>query len=406
MKGIHSTTNFGVAVRRLEAEGADREAMKAVIENAAVAEDSDIAALALVLARSGRVRRSRKGTCDVISTGGPSSLSTLLCPLFLVAFGFTVPRVTVPGRPAGALDALGSMPNYKVRFARDQFDNVVAKAGFCQALASEDLAPLDGALFSLRKEVGAVGVTPLVIASLLAKKLAVGVETVLLEVRVGDYGNFGHSMTEAEQRAVRFCRVAQLLKIRASCILTRARQPYQPHIGRGEALVAVNQILFGKPSRWLRDHANLCFRIAREAVGVEVARPNRKVLRRIFEAHLAAQGTSAREFQGTIEAILSQRKHTICARATGYVVPDLDALRNIIVAAQQSAAPGVGEFPDPLGVQLLYRPSWPVRLGEAIAEVRHQGSALHNGTEADLRICFATSRQAIPGSVEVANVRA
>lgn len=67
----------------------------------------EVASLAVKMANSGALLpASPSATADVASTGGPSSLSTLICPLFLNLKGFTIPKLSVPGRPAGGIDVL------------------------------------------------------------------------------------------------------------------------------------------------------------------------------------------------------------------------------------------------------------------------------------------------------------
>ena len=154
-------------------------------------DDAGIAALARSLAASGETLESNTDrTADVASTGGPSSLSTLLCPLFLRAFGWIVPKLGVPGRPAGGLDVLSRIPGYRVDLSAAEVACVLRDCGYAHFVAGERIAPLDARLFTLRQQTGAQTIPALVIASLLSKKIAVGVRTVGLDVRVAMHGNF------------------------------------------------------------------------------------------------------------------------------------------------------------------------------------------------------------------------
>jgi len=73
--------------------------------------DADLASLATLLAQSGRIRSSpvHSETADIASTGGPSSLATLLSPLYLRSFGYCVPKLGVAGRPAGGIDVMAQL---------------------------------------------------------------------------------------------------------------------------------------------------------------------------------------------------------------------------------------------------------------------------------------------------------
>lgn len=315
-----------------------------------------------------------RGSCDVASTGGPSSLSTLLCPLVLRVLGFIVPKIGVPGRPAGAVDVLSLIPGYRISYSNKDFASLVAKEKYGHALAGDDLAPLDAQLFSLRKKHNAVAVGPLVIASLLAKKIAAGIEKVVLDVRVWPYGNFGRNHLEAKELASRFCRVASFVEIDASCVLTDAARPYQPYIGRGESLLALDEFFYGNPSPWLQEHAELCRRIAAVAVNHESsgATASRDSMCAVFESNLEAQGSSCELFRSRVAEIASEASTILACEQDGFVVPDLQAIRRTIVEIQTSTDT-LNQYSDPLGVRLLVTPDTFASRGTPIALVRHGG---------------------------------
>lgn len=245
---------------KLSARSSDQELITVIsaVRNGEI-DDAGIAELALAMAASGKtVRASCPNTADVPSTGGPTSLSTLLCPLFLRALGWTVPKLGVPGRPAGGLDVLSQIPGYRTALSVPDVTRIIENCGYVHFAAGELVAPLDSRLFKLRQQINAQSVPALVIASLLAKKVAVGVSTVGLDVRVASHGNFGSNMPSARENSRRFCRVAELLGINATCILTDGSRPYQPYIGRGESLLALFRLFSGDSDPWLRRHANQC----------------------------------------------------------------------------------------------------------------------------------------------------
>src|SRR5690348_1284014 len=97
---------FEETIRALESNASVAN-MQAVVDavTAGCVTDADLASLSSTLARSGEQKRfpSNVHTADIASTGGPSSLSTLLGPLYLRALGFHVPKLGVPGRPAGGI---------------------------------------------------------------------------------------------------------------------------------------------------------------------------------------------------------------------------------------------------------------------------------------------------------------
>lgn len=337
-----------------------------------VSDPEVIASLAVELANSGTRLLSPGTTADVASTGGPSSLSTLLCPLFLVCLGFTVPKLGVQGRPAGGIDVMAQIPGFNINPTPGNLLGILHDSRFAHFLADATYAPLDQDLFRFRQESGMQSVPSLVIASILSKKLAVGVRNAGLEIRVFSDGNFGASIKEAQENAELFNLVAKRLTIRSTCFLTDCSIPYQPYIGRGESLVALHELLYGAPSEWLLEHARQCWRFAAAMTDTPEA-PDRvhAVLpeaRRVFENHLVSQGSSPSAFFAQVSDVQNQPRTPIKSPKEGFPSYELEKIRRWIVDAQR--ADGQSRFPDPIGVRLLKRPGEPAACGEPIFEVR------------------------------------
>lgn len=360
---------------QLRADGS-AEAVAAFVEHVAMQDlaDDEVAETARVLADSGpSLKLSGAMTGDVASTGGPSSLSTLLGPLYLRSLGFTVPTLAVPGRPAGGIDVLATIPGYETALGASEAEEVLGRGGHAHLMAGDTWAPLDAATFAYRQRVGAQQYPALVIASLLAKKVATGVTHVGLDVRIASHGNFGSTRTEAARNADRFITVARLLGISADCLLTDGSAPYQPYIGRGEALVALHEIMAGEAGKWLGTHDDLCWelasRTAQLAPGRPTDRPTRSDLRAVFESNLVAQGASWAAFESRCEEVLSQPVTILRADVGGFARIDLSAIRDVLVEAQRAASIG-RVFSDPCGVKLAVRQGSPVEPGQELLRVR------------------------------------
>lgn len=337
--------------------------------------DNDIAYLAKSCSNAdGLIWDRMKGAADIASTGGPTSLTTLLCPLYLRAFGYKVPKLGVPGRPAGGIDVLAQIPGFKFQMTNYEADNALKTSGYVHFLAGKHQAPLDGRLFAFRKKVKALDVPALVIASLLTKKLVVGLLRVGLEVRVAAFGNFGPTWEQARENAKRFCRVAKLVGVSAKCFLTDASIPYQPYIGRGESLAAVAQVLdqMGIPA--LENHLDLCYAIASRTAEFETERPNREQLKSLFVNNLIAQGTSEQAFTETVTAISEAHHYALTARAEGFLQIDIAALRAALVSRQSALESKTVPFPDPIGVIIKASHGSYLSKGDLLATVRVRSS--------------------------------
>lgn len=337
--------------------------------------DEAIAELAVILAESGQTLQLGRGrTCDIASTGGPSSLSTLICPLLLKQLGITVPKLGVPGRPAGAIDVLSLINGYEVNLSKIKVQSILDAQGICHFEAEESFAPLDGRLFRLRKEFNMVARADLATASLLSKKLAVGLKHVGLEVRVAKHGNFGDSVEAARLNAARFVHVADMLGIRAVCFLTDAELPYQPFIGRGEALLALYKLFTGQADRWLAQHYSLCWKmvnaLANSFFGLVSEYYSAEKLFDIFKSNIESQGGDIGAFTKYAIKVQSDHREEIVAPSDGFISYDLGLIRDAIVNRQLSDSVSKYKYADPCGIILKKIPQSIVSKGDVICSVR------------------------------------
>jgi thymidine phosphorylase len=378
----------------------------------------EVARLATHLANSGERLTWPVGlkAGDVASTGGPGSLSTLLAPLALRVGGCTVVKLAVSGRPAGAIDTLATLPDYRVRFSSSEVRDVVASCGFAHFIGGNSFAPLDAALFAYRRRVSAINVPTLAAASLLSKKLAVGVRSVGLDIRVGPQGNFGSTIRGARENALLFCKAAQLLGIDAVAFVGDGILP-QPWIGRGESIVALALCLgvvdVHQECPWLTNHSARCWEMARAVLGAATASLDckdlfpREAIRDVLDAHLAAQGSSLAAFRQRAEAVMAAARISIVASEDGVLAADMGLVRDALVELQGDL-PSV--FRDPCGVRMLVRPGARVVGGQEIALARCERSdastTLMSRLQSAFKITPAGTEQAPADSDSVEIVRA
>ena len=350
--------------------------MAAVVEHATSGDmtNDEIARLAHMLGRSGEVTSFRLGlrVADLASTGGPSSLSTLLGPLYLLSMGCCVPKLGVPGRPAGGIDTLAQIPGYNIFLTSRDVLGCMEQCGHAHFLTNEDHAPLDARLFHYRQKVGAQNIPELVIASILAKTMAVGLERAGLDIRVAAHGNFGNNWHQARVNAHRFRDVASILGIDAVCILTDATVPLQPFLGRGESLLALHYVFSNTADACLVRHATRCL-----AMATSVAAPSATTLPSSIQEssshffnNVRAQGGSYDAFEEYITYVETNHRFHIIAKREGFVQIDLERVRDVIVHYQRAGVTEARPFPDEMGVVLKRQPGDFVHRGDLLATVR------------------------------------
>lgn len=363
-----------------------------------------VADLAIALTAGG-ARRELADCTDLASTGGPGSISTMLVPLMARALGVPVAKVGVPGRPAGAVDVLANVPGYRWSSTADEFDDAMRRSWFAHTAANECWAPGDAALFRRRQTDGTQGVAALVVASLLAKKLAAGVRYPGLEVRAARHGNFGSTPDEVRRNADLLCEVAVRLEMRATVFVTDAEYPQQPWIGRGEALSALGIVCArdGRPGgvdldlvpavaeAWLTEHVDSCEQMAEALMKVssrvksgggasgdgatttgEAPGGVRDISGALSE-HLLAHGSSWERFDERAWSALAAPREIVRAQASGFVRYHMERIRDRVVAVNtRGAVPGGPEtpFPDLAGVLLHIPAATRVNPGDAVLSLR------------------------------------
>lgn len=226
--------------------------------------NNDTAELATALAHSGSQISLGVPVTDVPSTGGPASLSTLAVPLLVALGGVQILKVSVPGKPAGALDTLEIIPTYQSELSKEQIVELAKHSKYVHVRAGKHVAPADAKLFRIRQRLKAVICPELVIASLLSKKLCISCDAFVLDVRVGSNGNIAADAEGGIRFAKRFIEVANLLGLRSRCFVTDMRDRLQsPYIGRGESLRGLSHFLTGA---FRGESARLLLRMAEQTI--------------------------------------------------------------------------------------------------------------------------------------------
>jgi pyrimidine-nucleoside phosphorylase len=330
----------------------DQNSLNRVIEAFASepVEDSDIASLTLRLAQptySGRNDHERRA--DFASTGGPSSLATMIGPLVMRGLNYEILKITVPGRPAGSIDVFAQSPGYRFVLDDHEIEEGLAECGFVQVLAGSPLAKVDAEVFARRQSIGKQAVPVLAIASILAKKLSAGTNVTGVEIRTSPFGNFGSTFSITRRNAESLCRVASILGIQATAYVVDGEQPLQPFVGRGEALLAIVEWLNGSADGRMQSHISNCCRMAAMTVGAE---PEYDLgigcVRSCLNEHLKSQGSSYEAAERYALSIRNQHVHSIQAAFDGYVSYNLGQIRGAITSAQSIVSNEW--FPDPAGI--------------------------------------------------------
>lgn len=212
-------------------------------------------ALTRAMRDSGRVLRWELPgpVVDKHSTGGiGDTVSLILAPL-LAAAGAYVPMISGRGlgHTGGTLDKLEAIPGLSVQQSEDDFRRITREAGCAIVAASGDLAPADRRLYAIRDESGTVESIDLITASILSKKLAAGLDALVLDVKAGA-GAFLKSPDQARDLAEALVTTANGAGCRTSAFITDMDQPLARSAGNTLEVAEAIRVLRGEAGA-LRD---------------------------------------------------------------------------------------------------------------------------------------------------------
>jgi thymidine phosphorylase len=207
---------------------------------------NETVALTLAMRDSGAVLNwddLQRPVADKHSTGGVGdNVSLMLAPL-VAACGLAVPMISGRGlgHTGGTLDKLQSIPGYDIAPDEVLFRKVVGDVGCAIIGQTAELAPADRRLYAIRDVTATVESVPLITASILSKKLAAGLQSLVLDVKVGN-GAFMQTLAEAEILARSLVDVANGAGLKTSALLTDMNEPLAD--AAGNALEIVNCLDF------------------------------------------------------------------------------------------------------------------------------------------------------------------
>ncbi len=191
-------------------------------------------ALTAAMLGSGRTMKWAAGSpvVDKHSTGGVGDkISIPLAPI-LADLGMRVPMISGRGLGAtgGTIDKLESIPGFRTDLSLDEIDRVVGGVGCVITAASADIAPADRRLYALRDVTGTVPSIPLITASILSKKIAEGLDALVLDVKWGS-GAFMKTLDDARALAKSLVNIASKMGVRTTAVITDMNRPLGHWIG-------------------------------------------------------------------------------------------------------------------------------------------------------------------------------
>jgi thymidine phosphorylase len=308
-------------------------------------------------------------TVDKHSTGGVGDkVSLVLCPL-VAACGAAVPQLSGRGlgHTGGTLDKMESIPGWRANLSTDEMVAQLKTVGAVICAAGAGLAPADRKLYALRDVTGTVESIPLIASSIMAKKIAEGTESLVLDVKVGS-GAFMKELADARRLAETMVGLGAAHGVRTTAVLTRMDTPLGMAVGNALEVTESIETLQGHGPR---DLVDVTLTLAREMVALAGVEGSPDALlasgaaRPVWEAMVRGQG-------GDCAARLPEAKerHVVPAAASGYLTR-LDAYAVGLCAWRLGAGRARKEHPvsEVAGVRCLVKPGHRVTEGQPVLEL-------------------------------------
>ena len=382
---------------------------------------AETAQLTLAMRDSGLVLQHphvKKPKIDKHSTGGVGDKVSLLLAPLVAAAGVAVPMISGRGlgHTGGTIDKLQSIPGYRTDLSVQEFQAVLADCGYAMCAPSELVAPADRRMYAVRDVSGTVESIPLITSSILSKKLAEGIDGLVMDVKCGR-GAFMRERHDAETLMESIVATGRAAGIRISALLTDMDHPLGCAIGNA---LEVREVIEALDNRGPDDLIEVTVALGAEMLLLGGVAPTaaaaadtlRRVLRDgsardFFRLNLERQGGDVRVLDDPDRLGVAKVVQTVKSTAAGFVA-DIDPLRlGQCVVELGGGRRQPGDAIDPLvGIVLQKKRGDAVQIDEPLAEV-HAGSAAAASTAANavaaaVRISSERSRR---GELVLASLR-
>ncbi len=304
--------------------------------------DREILDLTLAMESSGDVLDLSKIEgikADKHSTGGVGDKTTLvLCPM-IAALGVKFAKMSGRGlgHTGGTIDKLESFQGFSTAVSEKQFIENVNRVGIAIAGQTANLVPADKKMYALRDVTGTVPSIPLIVSSIMSKKLASGADVIVFDVKCGE-GSFMKTKEDAEKLASQLVRVGRLAGKKVTAVITDMDEPLGYAVGNAlevkEAIAALNGSECG-------ELMNLCLTLGSyiliDAGKADSEEEARSMLRRTIR-----EGSALKKLAELVEAQGGNPKAVYDVSLLPEAPVKLDVLSNIQGYVKHIAAEDIG----------------------------------------------------------------
>lgn len=275
-----------------------------------------------------------KPKVDKHSTGGVGDKTSLILAPLVAACGATVPMISGRGlgHTGGTLDKLEAIPGYRVHLSLAEFRVILEEVGFAMMGQTVEIAPADKKLYALRDATATVEAIPLIVASIMSKKLAAGLGALVLDVKTGT-GAFMSDEGDARELARALVSTGNSCGVLTQALLTDMNQPLGRGVGHAIEVRECIEILRSEGSEGARPVLELSLELAARMVSLSGIEPELEAARgkvqralrtgealECFRRNIVAQGGDARVCDAPLQLLpLTPHEVRVESTRTGFV---------------------------------------------------------------------------------------
>jgi pyrimidine-nucleoside phosphorylase len=236
---------------------------------------------------------------DKHSTGGVGDKTSFIVAPLAAAAGVVVPMMSgrALGHTGGTLDKLESIPGFRTTLSTEEFEKQLAEIGLAFIGQTDHLAPADRKLYSLRDVTGTVESIPLISSSIMSKKLAEGVDALVLDVKVGN-GAFMKKQVDARRLAQTMVAIGRRMDKKVRALITNMDQPLGFAVGNALEIMEASQTL---QNAGPEDLTKLSIELAAHMIHLGKKAATLEEARRMAEQHLV-DGSGYKKFKQVVAA--------------------------------------------------------------------------------------------------------
>ncbi len=264
--------------------------------------DREVSALTESMVRSGEtldLSGIPGAKVDKHSTGGVGDKTSLIAAPLAAAAGVVVPMISgrALGHTGGTLDKLEAIPGFRTNLSVDEFRDHLVRFRLAFIGQSEEITPADQKLYALRDATATVESIPLIASSIMSKKLAVGLDALVLDVKVGS-GAFMKRQVDARRLAQLMVGIGRRLDKRVQALITDMNQPLGYAVGNALEIMEVSQTL---QNAGPTDLTRISLELAARMIFLGKLTPTLDEAREMAQARLL-DGSGYRKFKEVIQA--------------------------------------------------------------------------------------------------------